>query len=324
MRILVWSGDPGVAPDGPTGAAEHLREWTAALRRAGHHATLSAARSAWPRGARTLGARFDAHRRFSATPAVDLVWERFHEASAAAARRARAPRWVELNAPGDLERRWPREARPPALARARSLLRSAERVFAVSAWLAGWAVDVAGVEPARVTWLPNGVPPHPPGDRAATRARLGLARPTLVLVGSLHRWQGAGFVPALLDALPGWEALVVGDGPDAPRPHPRLRRTGRVPSDSVPDLVAAADVGLAPYDPQGPPWYCPLKILRYRAEGLPVVASAVGDCAALGAHTLPDRDPAAWADACAAALSRPRVPARRTWDDVVAQAFAER
>ncbi len=323
MRILVWSGDPGVAPDGTTGAAEHLREWTAALRRAGHDATLSAARSRWPAGLRGFGARLDAHLRFARAPAVELVWERFHVASAAPMRRARAPRWVELNAPGDLERRWPREEGRAGRLRARTLLRSAERVFAVSQWLAAWAIDAVGVAPDRVRWLPNGVPPGPPGDRDATRARLGLSRPTLLFVGSMHRWQGAEALPGLLDALPGWEALVVGDGPCPPAPHPRLRRVGRVPAAAVPDLVAAGDVGVAPYDPLGPPWYCPLKVLRCRAEGLPVVATAVGDCAALGAITLPDRDPSAWADACGQALAAGRVPARRTWDLVAAEALGD-
>lgn len=320
MNVLVWSADPGIRADGPTGAGEHLREVTAALARAGHSVTLSAAGDPrWPRGVRTLGARLDAHLRWRRTPAVDLVWERFHPASRAAARSG-TPRWVEVNAPGALERRWPRE--PRDVGRERAILGSADRVLVVSRWLAQWAVDVAGVPASRVTWLPNGVPAAPPGDRAATRDRLALDGPTLVFVGSLHRWQGASFVPRLLDALPEFRALVVGDGPFPPPPHARMLRTGRVPGHAVPDLIAAADVGLAPYEPLGPPWYCPLKILRYRAEGLPALATDLGDCRALGATVLPDRDVDRWAAACRAALTGPRSPQRRTWDTVVGEAFA--
>lgn len=316
MRVLVWSADPGIRTDGTTGAAEHVRELSAALSRAGHDVTTSfAGTSRWPRGLRTLGARVDAHVRFP-RGGFDLVWERFHPASDAG-RRGRV-RWLEVNAPGDLERRWPAEARPRELERARRILGGADRVLCVSRWLAGWATAVVGVPAERVAWLPNGVPAHPPGDREGTRRRLGLDGPALVFVGSLHRWQGASFLPRLLEALPEFRALLVGDGPDAVDPHPRLIRVGRVPGDAVPDLIAAADVGVAPYDPAGPPWYCPLKVLRYRAEGLPVVATDVGDCGALGAVTLPDRDPERWAEACRAALSSPRVPWRRTWDDVVA------
>lgn len=320
MRVLVWSADPGIRADGATGAAEHVRELSAALSRAGHAVTTSfAGASRWPRGLRTLGDRVHAHLRFPRRP-VELVWERFHPASDAG---RRGPlRWVELDAPGDLERRWPREARPRALDRERRILQGADRVLAVSRWLAEWAETVAGVPRERVTWLPNGVPPHPAGDRERTRRRLGLDGPTLVFVGSLHRWQGADFLPDLLDGLPEFRALVVGDGSHPPRPHPRLLRVGRVPGDAVPDLVAAGDVGVAPYAPLGPPWYCPLKVLRYRAEGLPVVASDVGDCAALGASTVAVRSVDAWVVGVRAALTAPRVVDRRTWDDVVRDAFS--
>ena len=87
------------------------------------------------------------------------------------------------------------------------------------------------------------------------------------------------------------------------------------------------DVAIAPYTEEAPPWLCPLKILQYRAQGVPVVAADRGDCRALVgdggeivAPSLADR-PDLWAEVVAGQLDRAWLPWVRTWDEVVAEAL---
>mgnify|MGYP001179665921 CR=1 FL=1 len=61
----------------------------------------------------------------------------------------------------------------------------------------------------------------------------------------------------------------------------RGRRLGSVPYDAMPPVVAACDIGVAPYDGARLPqlalgfFWSPLKIFEYMAAGLPVVAPAL-------------------------------------------------
>ena len=54
--------------------------------------------------------------------------------------------------------------------------------------------------------------------------------------------------------------------------------TGAVPHDAMPAALAAADIGVAPFDPSAHAplslgfYWSPLKIFEYMAAGLPVVA----------------------------------------------------
>ena len=109
-----------------------------------------------------------------------------------------------------------------------------------------------------------------------------------------------------------------------PVAHPRLVRVGQVTEDKVPDLVAAMDVGLAPYASDAPPWFCPLKVLAYRAQGTPVVATNVGDCLMLvgDAGTVVDGALDALIDATRAWRGRRCSPYVRGWDAVVREAVA--
>lgn len=347
-RVVVVCAAPGIPLYGPSGASAHLRGVARALAARGDDVRVAVPHARddrgrwdddppipavhrgrrWPSGLRTLGTRIDGHRLVSAAlPGADLLWERHEPRSAAAARWSRAlgiPRLVELDAPLSIERRWPRPPRPTELAREVALLRRADRVVAVSAWLARWAID-QGCLPTRVHHVPNGVEPQAPGRREAVRARFGLVGPVLGFLGSMSPWQGADRIPALLDALgPAWSALVVGAGTSPPRAHPRLIAAGRVEPREVPDLVSAFDVGIAPYPAAAPPWFCPLKVLAYRAQGVPVVASDLGDCARLvgddGEVVAPD-DTEAWVAAIRRAVDRPRLPWLRTWSDVVRESL---
>lgn len=82
-------------------------------------------------------------------------------------------------------------------------------------------------------------------------------------------------------------AVLIGDGPELPRARSEARDadgivfTGAVPHDEMPAHLAAADIGVAPFDLGAHPplalgfYWSPLKIFEYMAAGLPVVAPAV-------------------------------------------------
>ncbi|MEY3212257.1 MAG: hypothetical protein RIT28_2738, partial [Pseudomonadota bacterium] len=163
------------------------------------------------------------------------------------------------------------------------------------------------------------------GDRAATRAALGLRdEPVIGFLGSMKPWHGAERAYTLAKAL-GAVALMVGANPPPPPPGVRAILTGQVDEARSAELVAAMDLGLAPYGPDAPPWFCPLKLLAYRAQGTPALASDLGDARAIvgdGGEVLPPGDDTAWVHAARRWLGRRVTPNLRTWDDVVGEGLA--
>ena len=285
-------------------------------------------------------------------PPVDLVLERhalYSDAGLRVARRLGVPLVLEVNAPQALERqRFEGGLSLGAAARwERRVLRRADRVVAVSTWLCRWLVDEIGCESSRVQLLCNGVQGRPMAaldgvvpvdaahDRAAQRrhrargrALVGVDEDAWVLgfVGAFRPWHGLQLLPALLEALPEATLLMVGAGRPGEEAlwhplarHPRVVMAGRRPHAELADLVAAMDLGLAPYPADAPPWFCPLKVLDYRAEGTPVVASDIGDCRLLvgdqGSIVAPG-DVQAMAAAARSWRGRRCEPTPRTWADV--------
>ena len=158
----------------------------------------------------------------------------------------------------------------------------AAALIAVSGALAE-ALTGLGAPAGKVTVLRNGVDLalfHPPADRAAARAALGLAGPTLISVGHLIDRKGHDLVIEALARLPDWSLLIVGEGPEraklealAARPGlaGRVRLLGGRPHAELPTLYGAADVLVLASSREG--WANVL--LESMACGTPVVASDI-------------------------------------------------
>ena len=300
-RRVVISAAPGIPLLGPSGASAHVRGIAEALRatvvtpRFVDHRGMAGATSApalatgvagWPSWLPTYREQaevFTSRRcaRAASELAPDLVYERHSLFSDAGWKlHSSGARWIlEVNAPLVEERARAGELRDRKFAERweREVLLAAPEIVAVSAWLVNWLRSL-GCQ--NVRHLPNGVQPWS-GNRDETRARLGLSdKFVLGFLGSMKPWHGVERLPGLLDALPGAVMLMVGNGPTKVV-HPGMIHMGQVSEAEAANLVAAMDVGLAPYGPDAPPWFCPLKVLAYRAQGTPVVASDLGDCRAL-------------------------------------------
>jgi glycosyltransferase involved in cell wall biosynthesis len=352
-RLAYLSTDPGIAFGGTKGASVHVAEVTSALAAAGADVLLIASGVAPgapqppPGVALELlpgpGKRSTADERLAAEPAragwlcerlagfgADALYERLGLHSAAGAEAARAlgiPHLVELNAPLLEEaaryRRLDRGADAERLER--RVLAGADVVFAVSAPLAAYA-SARGAR--RVEVLPNAVAL----ERFTPARHESVHRPTAVFAGTLRPWHGAETI-AEAWALLGRDAphlLVVGDG------HGRAmlevagaRVTGAVPHSEVPALLAAAQIGLAPYARAAPDYFSPLKLFEYLAAGLATVAADLPAVRAIvteeEAVLVPRGDAAALAEAVAAladagararlgAAGRALVAAEHTWD----------
>jgi glycosyltransferase involved in cell wall biosynthesis len=212
----------------------------------------------------------------------DLVYERynlFYLAGAWLARRHGLPYFVEVNAPLAEERTRYGGLRLRALARAaeRHVWRSADCVLAVTDVLRQRIV-AAGVDPARVRVVPNGVvlerfTPAPGAARDGRTLLLGF-------VGFVRDWHGLDAVirgMAEHDGTP-VSFTVVGDGPARPGLQTlaaalglagRVRFTGLVPHEAIPATVAGFDVAL---QPRVVDYASPLKIFDYMAAGRAIVA----------------------------------------------------
>jgi glycosyltransferase involved in cell wall biosynthesis len=160
--------------------------------------------------------------------------------------------------------------------------------------------------------------PHPPGRAPFERPGTTVA----IFAGAFRSWHGAIALARAMRTLRSRGrtdigAVFVGDGPELPAVTreaaglPNVVIVGALPHDEMPACLAAADVGVAPFDvgahrPLSLGFYwSPLKIFEYMAAGLPVVAPAVDRIPSLVEHNREGLlyDPAE-PDALAAAVER--------------------
>jgi glycosyltransferase involved in cell wall biosynthesis len=113
-----------------------------------------------------------------------------------------------------------------------------------------------------------------------------------VFVGAFRPWHGAINLVRAVRTLrergqTGLQAVLIGDGPEWSRVKeeashvPGITLTGAIAHNQVPACLAAADIGVAPFDIEAHPplqlafYWSPLKVFEYMAAGLPVVAPAI-------------------------------------------------
>ena len=111
----------------------------------------------------------------------------------------------------------------------------------------------------------------------------------VVFAGAFRPWHGAVQLVGAVKQLRACgrhdvKVVFVGDGPELARVRRAaagldgIEFTGRIPHDQMPACLAAADIGVAPFDvaAHGPLqiafYWSPLKLFEYMASGLPVVA----------------------------------------------------
>jgi glycosyltransferase involved in cell wall biosynthesis len=110
-----------------------------------------------------------------------------------------------------------------------------------------------------------------------------------VFAGAFRAWHGAVHLVRAVRELRSAgrhdiDAVLIGDGPELARARAGasgvdgITFTGAVPHDQMPACLAAADIGVAPFDVTAHPplqlafYWSPLKVFEYMAAGLPVVA----------------------------------------------------
>jgi len=235
----------------------------------------------------------------------------------------------------------------------RRVLAAADRLLVVTDVLRDILLQ-DGLEARRVVVIPNGA------DMSLYAERVPRQHEELVVgfTGFFRPWHGLeGLVDALADGAlpPGARLLLVGDGPSradlearaASRGvSERVRITGSVERQAIPELVRSMDVCV---QPAATPWASPLKLFEYMAAGRAIVAPDQpnlrevlgherdallfdpGDPRAMSAAVVRLGRDAALREALGAAARQRVLDAPFTWDanarrveDLVAECRAER
>ena len=145
-----------------------------------------------------------------------------------------------------------------------------------------WGVDTTRFRP--------GAQPPPGMKLPFTRD----SRLIVIFIGAFRAWHGVRHLVRAMAQLRARDiglddihAVLIGDGPEREPAEAEARAagldasitfTGALPHDLLPACLAAADIGVAPFDTAAHPplslafYWSPLKVFEYMAAGLPVVA----------------------------------------------------
>jgi starch synthase len=310
VRILYVALDQTVP--GTLGGSVHVQSVAEGLAALGHEVHVATqAGGVWPAGAvrwhamspplgqhqlrwMRTGAVADLARRVDA----QVVMERYYNfggEGVVAAGKLGIPAVLEVNAPvidypGSMKARIDRVLVVEPMRRWRdALCRRVELFVTTSAdILPSW------VERRRVLEIEWGadVDHFTPESAGASPSRRDGSRIMCVFAGAFRSWHGAVHLSAALarlhrDGDDRFGAVFIGDGPEraaaekAARDLPGVTFSGAMPHSALPAALAAADIGVAPFDPiKHAPlrlgfYWSPLKIFEYMAVGLPVVAPAL-------------------------------------------------
>ena len=210
----------------------------------------------------------------------DFIYERcnlFYLAGSRLARKTGTPLLLEVNSPLAAERHANGGLYLFRLAQRleHRTWRAATHVLPVTQVLADILVQ-AGVEPGRITVMPNGVdlarfPPRmlKPNDAAVAMG----------FVGFVRDWHGLdAVITGMAASTTPCTLTIVGDGPARPTLEAqaeslgigsKVHFTGIVPPEDVAALVAGFDIAL---QPKSTPYASPLKIFDYMAAACAIVA----------------------------------------------------
>jgi glycosyltransferase involved in cell wall biosynthesis len=165
------------------------------------------------------------------------------------------------------------------------IARAATKIVAVSPADRMRMIELEGIPPDKVVFIPNGIPDTVPGNRERVRRALRVG-PAETVVGTVCGLRREKDLPTALRALgrvsahrPEVRFVVVGDGPER-APLERLADdlgvraifVGHRPNTQVPGLLAAMDVVVLSSRFEG----MPLAVLEWMAAGKAIVASRVG------------------------------------------------
>lgn len=319
MRILYVAPDQSVP--GTLGGSVHVQAVSEGLAARGHEMHVAATPGgAWPTGPVTwhalsppLGmpalrwARAGAVARLARRVGAAVIIERYDNfggEGVLAARRLRIPSVLEVNAP---------IVDYPGSAKA-----ALDRALLIQP-MRRWRDHVARLVSLFVTPTADILPPWIDrhrvlevewgADTTAFRPRAGAVSPFTrdssrvwcVFAGAFRPWHGAALLAAALGRLHAagdhrFGAVFIGDGPEraaaerAAANVPAVLFTGALAHTQLPQYLAAADIGVAPFDPVRHPslqlgfYWSPLKVFEYMACGLPVVAPRVPRLTRLVAH----------------------------------------
>lgn len=148
-------------------------------------------------------------------------------------------------------------------------------------------VRANGLDPARITSVRTGIDlaRFRPLDRAVARKAHGVdGRPAVAILATLRDWKGHDVLldawMLLRDRVPGWQLLIIGDGPRRAHLLSRVASLGLAADirftgnqDDVPAWFACADIAVLPsWGDEG----VPQSLMQAAACGLPAVSTTIG------------------------------------------------